>query len=362
MDRIDKIKEKIYTGNLPITDEEALELFEYGNLLEIAHLADTVRWQIHPEKTASFVIDRNINYTDGCVTGCKFCGFHKKPEESLTLDFDTLLKKVDETVKLEGTGILLQGGMNPLLPYSFYIDMLKTIKNAFPQIDIHGFSPPEIQYFSKHFNKPVKQILEEFIEAGLGSIPGGGAEILVDKVRERISPKKCSADEWIEVMRQAHKLGLKTTATMMFGTGESFNDRIEHFRRIRELQEETGGFVAFIPWTYQIYKGRLIKFENTAYDYLKTLSIARIYLHNIPNIQASWVTQGKKIGQTGLKFGANDLGSTMIEENVVKSVGVSHTISKEEIIRLIHDAGFDAVQRRNTYGFVKKYPKERKAV
>jgi len=359
MDGIDKIKEKVYSGDFPITDKEAEDLFNHPNLLEIGMLADKVRWDIHPEKTASFVIDRNINYTDGCITGCKFCGFHKKPENCITLDFDTLLKKVEETLKLGGTGILLQGGMNPLLPYSYYIDMLKTIKSVFPQIDIHGFSPPEIQFFSKHFEKPVKQIIEEFIEAGLDSIPGGGAEILVDKVREKISPKKCSANEWIEVMRQAHKLGLKTTATMMFGTGESFKDRIEHFRRIRDLQEETNGFVAFIPWTYQIYKGRLIKYENTGYDYLKTLAIARIYLHNVPNIQASWVTQGKKIGQVGLKFGANDLGSTMIEENVVKSVGVSHTISKEEIIRLIHDAGFDAVQRRNTYGFVKKYPKEK---
>ncbi len=358
MDRFDKIKEKVYSGDLPISEEEAIELFNHSNILEIGYLADTVRWKIHPEKTASFVIDRNINYTDGCVTECLFCGFHKKPEECTTLDFDTLLKKVEETVKLEGTGILLQGGMNPKLPYSFYIEMLKTIKSAFPQIDIHGFSPPEIQFFSKHFKKPVKQILEEFIDAGLDSIPGGGAEILSDRVRKRISPKKCTSDQWIEVMREAHKLGLKTTATMMFGTGEDYTDRVEHFRRIRELQEETGGFVAFIPWTYQIYRGRLIKFENTGYDYLKTLSIARIYLHNIPNIQASWVTQGKKMGQIGLKFGANDLGSTMIEENVVKSVGVSHTISKEEIIRLIHNAGFDAVQRRNTYGFVKIYKRK----
>ncbi len=357
MDGINKIKEKIYSGNLPITEEEALALFEYNDILELGQLADFVKNSIHKEKTASFVIDRNINYTDGCITGCKFCGFHKKPENSETLSTEELLKKIEETVKLEGTGILLQGGMNPRLPYHFYITMLKTIKTAFPQIDIHGFSPPEIQFFSKHFQKPVKQILEDFIEAGLGSIPGGGAEILVDKVRNNISPKKCSSEEWLEVMREAHKLGLKTTATMMFGVGESFEDRIEHFEKIRSLQNETGGFVAFIPWTYQIYKNRLIKFENTAYDYLKTLSIARIYLHNIPNIQASWVTQGKKIGQVGLMFGANDLGSTMIEENVVRSVGVSYKISKEEMIRLIHDAGFDAVQRTNTYSFVKKYPR-----
>ncbi len=362
MDKISKTVEKVYKGDSPLTDKEALTLFESFDLLKIGELADFVRFRIHPERKVSFVIDRNINYTDGCITECGFCGFHYKPKNCNTLTIEQLLQKVKETIELEGTGILLQGGMNPNLPFDYYVETLKAIKETYPQIHIHGFSPPEIVFFSEHFNMQIDEIIEKLIDAGLSSIPGGGAEILSDRVRKKISPKKCSSDLWIDVMRKAHKLGLKTTATMMFGIGETFKDRIEHFRRVRELQEETGGFTAFIPWPYQIHKGRFIKFENTGFDYLKTLSIARIYLNNIPNIQASWVTQGKKMGQVALSFGANDMGSVMIEENVVKSVGVSYTISKNELIELIHGAGFDAVQRTNTYGYIETYKKEKKIV
>ncbi len=356
MEKMDQIKEKIYQGNHPLTEDEALFLLEEADLLSVGALADRVRWRLHPEREVSFVVDRNINYTNGCVTGCGFCGFHTTPENATTLNYNELQEKVKETIALDGTGILLQGGMNPHLPWVYYPGMLRAIKSAVPEIHIHGFSPPEIYWFSKQFKRPIKEIIVELMDAGLDSIPGGGAEILSDPVRNHTSPKKCNSDQWITVMREAHGLGLKTTATMMFGVGEQSADRIEHFRRIRELQDETGGFTAFIPWPYQIYKNRFIKYENTGVDYLKTLAVARCYLHNIPNIQASWVTQGKKMGQVALMFGANDMGSTMIEENVVRSVGVSHTISKEEIIQLIHSAGFDAVQRSNTYNRLQHYP------
>ncbi|NOZ12500.1 MAG: dehypoxanthine futalosine cyclase [Acidobacteria bacterium] len=356
---MDQIEEKIYTGNHPLTEEEALFLLENKDLLAVGSLADRVRWRLHPEREVSFVVDRNINYTDGCITGCGFCGFHLDPNDAETLTFDELQEKVSETVKLGGTGVLLQGGMNPNLPWAYYPGMLKAMKSVFPEIHIHGFSPPEIHWFSEFFHRPVENIISELMEAGLDSIPGGGAEILSDPVRSRTSPKKCNSDQWIDVMRKAHGLGLKTTATMMFGVGESLADRVEHLRRIRELQNETGGFTAFIPWPYQIYKKRFISFENTGVDYLKTLAVARCYLHNIPNIQASWVTQGKKMGQVALMFGANDMGSTMIEENVVRSVGVSHTISREEMIQLIHSGGFDAFQRSNVYSRLKNYPRGR---
>ena len=358
MAKMDKIEEKIYQGNYPLTEDEALFLLEQGDLLTIGALADRVRWQLHPEREVSFVVDRNINYTDGCITGCGFCGFHTEPKDARNLSYEELQEKVAETVKLGGTGVLLQGGMNPELPWDYYPGMLKSMKSAFPEIHIHGFSPPEIHWFSEFFHRPVEAVISELMEAGLDSIPGGGAEILSDPVRDRTSPKKCNSDQWIDVMRKAHGLGLKTTATMMFGVGESLSDRVEHFRRVRELQDETGGFTAFIPWPYQIHRGRFIQYENTGVDYLKTLATARCYLHNVPNVQASWVTQGKKMGQVALMFGANDMGSTMIEENVVRSVGVSHTISREEIIQLIHSAGFDAFQRTNVYGRVQDYPRE----
>ena len=358
MDRTVPIPEAVCSGNYNLTDTEAEQFLSGGHLLELGAAAHAVRNRLHPENRVSFVIDRNINYTDGCVTGCGFCGFHRRPDQAVTLDIPALLEKVGETVDLGGTGILLQGGMNPELPWSYYTDMLRSIRKAFPSLDIHGFSPPEIHWFSRHHGGSVSDVIRELMDAGLSSIPGGGAEILSDRVRQRISPKKCMSDQWIDVMRTAHGLGLKTTATMMFGIGESMSDRVEHFRRIRNLQDETGGFTAFIPWPYQVYRDRFIRHPNTGTDYLRTLAVSRLYLHNVPNVQASWVTQGRKMGQVALQFGANDLGSTMIEENVVRSVGVAHMISADELIHLIHDAGYDAWQRTNTYGFVKSFPRE----
>ena len=358
MERADWQTKTNRTGNLHLTDAEAEQLLTDGNLLELGASAQQARYAIHPENVVSFVIDRNINYTDGCVTGCGFCGFHCHPEKATTVDTETLLAKVQETVDLGGTGILLQGGMNPMLTWDYYTGMLRDIRNRFPDLHIHGFSPPEIHWFSEQTGKSLEQVIRELKEAGLTSIPGGGAEILSDKVRQIISPRKCTADQWVQVMRTAHKMGLRTTATMMFGVGETMSDRVEHLRRIRDLQDETGGFTAFIPWPYQIYKNRFIEKENTGVDYLRTLAVSRLYLHNVANIQASWVTQGKKMGQVALMFGANDLGSTMIEENVVRSVGVSHSISSDELIHLIHDAGFDALQRTNTYGAVRLTKRE----
>ncbi len=343
--------------NHHLTDEAAVRLLESDELLPIGADAHALRLDLHPEQSVSFVIDRNINYTDGCVTECGFCGFHCRPENARTLSMHELRQKVAETVELDGTGILLQGGMNPELTWDYYLEMLSGIKTAFPTIHIHGFSPPEIHWFAVHFNRPVQQIITELVEAGLDSIPGGGAEILSDAVRRKVSPNKCTADEWIDVMRNAHTLGLRTTATMMFGVGETMEQRVEHLRRVRQLQDETGGFTAFIPWPYQIFRNRFIQQENTGVDYLRTLAVARLYLDNVPNIQASWVTQGIKMGQVALSFGANDMGSTMIEENVVRSVGVAHTLDAPDMIRLIHDAGFDAWQRTNTYGFVRSFPK-----
>lgn len=357
MEKMDQIQDKIYQGNFPLSEDDAKFLLAEGDLLTLGSMADAVRWRLHPERAVSFVIDRNINYTDGCVTRCGFCGFHRSPEEARTLSFEQLQDKVAETVALGGTGVLLQGGMNPELPWEYYVGMLKAMKSAFPAIHIHGFSPPEIHWFSQHFDRPVETIIGELTDAGLDSIPGGGAEILSNPVREKTSPRKCTSEQWIDVMRKAHKMGLKTTATMMFGVGETIEQRVEHFKRVRDLQDETGGFTAFIPWPYQVYEDRFIAFENTGVDYLKTLATARCFLHNIPNIQASWVTQGKKMGQVALMFGANDLGSTMIEENVVRSVGVSHTISREELIHLIHSADFDAIQRTNIYGTVTTFPR-----
>ena len=259
MAKMDQIEEKIYQGNYPLTEDEALFLLEKGDLLTVGTLADRVRWQLHPEREVSFVVDRNINYTDGCVTGCGFCGFHTEPKDAKNLTFDELQEKVAETVALGGTGVLLQGGMNPELPWDYYPGMLKSMKSAFPEIHIHGFSPPEIHWFSEFFHRPVEAVISELMAAGLDSIPGGGAEILSDPVRDRTSPKKCNSDQWIDVMRKAHGLGLKTTATMMFGVGETLSDRVEHFRLVRELQDETGGFTAFIPWPYQIHGGRFIQ-------------------------------------------------------------------------------------------------------
>lgn len=356
---IDTLKQKAWNGER-ITREEARLLYNLP-LPELGALADRRR-QIAKEKSyggrgnmiVTYIIDRNINYTNVCNVHCKFCAFWRteKAPDAYVISFSELDKKIEETLKLNGTQILLQGGNHPNLPYSWYLDLLNHIKTKFPQINIHGFSPSEFIHFQKIYDKPLEEILRDFIRAGLGSIPGGGAEILVDRIRQQISPLKATADEWMLVMDTAHKLGLKTSATMMFGHIESIDDRIEHLDRLRNQQDKTGGFTAFICWTFQSENTRLKLPPTGAYDYLRTQALARIYLDNFENVQASWVTQGPHIGQIALKYGANDLGSIMIEENVVRQAGACYRMQVGEMRRLITEMGYEPHQRDNWYRLI----------
>lgn len=341
--------------NNRITPETAFDLLNKADLLTLADLADKQRRKIHQNDTVTFVVDRNINYTNVCVSGCLFCAFYRPEnhQEAYLLSKTDLKQKIEETIQLGGTQILLQGGMHPGLDLDFYLNLLRYIKDNFP-IHIHGFSPPEICYIAEKSSLSITDTLKKMVSAGLDSIPGGGAEILVDKIRKKISPGKCSADQWSEVMRTAHQLGLKTTATMMFGHIEKKEHIIQHLVRIRNLQDETGGFTAFIPWTFQPGNTAINVKTATAAEYLKVLALSRIFLDNIPNIQASWVTQGAKIAQLALFFGANDLGSTMIEENVVAAAGIKFRLPKEEMIRLVKNAGRHAAQRDCFYNIIKK--------
>ncbi|MHB8143287.1 MAG: cyclic dehypoxanthinyl futalosine synthase [Thermoleophilia bacterium] len=337
-----------------IDEAEALAVFESGGLLEAGQAAAAVRRRLKPGSDVTFVIDRNINYTNVCIAGCDFCAFHRKPgsDEGYLLSHDEIFRKIEETMELGGTGIMMQGGLHPKLDIDYYCDMLRAIKERYP-IYIHSFSPPEIHHFARVSRIPVEEVLRRLKEAGLDSLPGGGAEILVDSVRQRVSPRKIGADVWLETMRAAHLAGLRGTATMMFGGVETFADRIEHMRRIRELQDETGGLTAFIPWTFQDSHTRLEGESNSdGIDYLMTVAVSRIYLDNVPNIQASWVTQGLKVAQISLAFGANDMGSTMIEENVVAAAGVSYRVGKDELVHAIRAAGLRPVQRDNAYKLI----------
>ena len=349
------IKNKVEAGGR-ISDDDFLGLWEKATLYDLGTLADRIRRSKHPEKIVTYVIDRNINYTDICISACKFCAFFKAPEESggSVLSREELAAKIDETKALGGTQVLLQGGLHPDLSLEYYEDMLRFMKST--GIHVHGFSPPEIHHFASISKLTVTEVLKRLIKAGLDSIPGGGAEILSDRVRSETAPRKCSADEWLEVMEEAHGLGLKTTATMMFGHVETIGERLEHLRRLRELQDRTGGFTAFIPWPFQpdntvLAGSRSIK-KSSGLEYLRMLALSRIYLDNFQNIQASWVTQGPKIAQLSLFFGANDFGSTMIEENVVAAAGVSFRLSEKEICRLVDDAGFTPKQRLMDYTLV----------
>jgi cyclic dehypoxanthinyl futalosine synthase len=352
MSNFDSIRQKVLNSER-LMEQESLTLFRDGNLYDLGFLADVVRRIKHPEPVVTYVIDRNINYTDICVSACKFCAFYKGPEdgEGLVISFEELKKKIDETQELGGTQILLQGGLHPDKQLEFYEDMLRFIKKT--GIHIHGFSPPEICHFAKISGLSVAGVIERLRQAGLDSIPGGGAEILSDRVRHLAAPRKCSADEWIDVMKQAHLQGMKTTATMMFGHIETLEERLEHLLRIRNLQEETGGFTAFIPWPFQPDNTAFSDIpKTTAHVYLKMLAWSRIVLDNVPNIQASWVTQGPKIAQVSLFFGANDFGSTMIEENVVAAAGITFRLSEAEIRSLVKGAGFVPQQRTMDYSFV----------
>lgn len=338
-----------------ISKEEALSIFRDIDLLEIGERADKLRKAFHPEGVVTFIVDRNINYTNICINKCRFCAFYREPDspDAYLLSKEEIFRKIEETISLGGTQILLQGGINPELGIDYYIDLLRSIKERF-SINIHGFSPPEIVYLSERHKLTISETLLILKEAGLDSIPGGGAEILSDRVREVLSPKKIRSSVWLRVMEEAHGIGMRTTATMMFGSIEEPKDIVEHLDSIRNLQDRTGGFTAFIPWSFQPGNTELARISEykghtTAVDYLRILSLSRIYLDNILNIQASWVTQGLKLAQIALRFGANDLGSTMIEENVVRAAGVSYRVTKEDIIEAIKRAGFKPAQRDTNY-------------
>ncbi len=347
--------EKI-TSDTRIEDEDFFRLEQNADLYQLGFLANHVRMKKHPEKLVTYVIDRNINYTDICISACKFCAFFKAPDDQSgqLLSFEELGEKIEETQELGGTQVLLQGGLHPDLPLEYYEDMVRFIKGK--GIHLHGFSPPEVQHFCDISGLTVTEVLSRLIAAGLDSIPGGGAEILSDRVRMITAPRKCDTDQWLEVMEEAHTQGLRTTATMMFGHVENLSERLEHLNRLRQLQDRTGGFTAFIPWPFQpdntvLNEKREIK-KTSGYEYLRMLALSRIYLDNFDNIQASWVTQGPKIAQLSLYFGANDFGSTMIEENVVAAAGVSFRLSEEEIKKLVRDAGFQPQQRLMDYRYV----------
>jgi cyclic dehypoxanthinyl futalosine synthase len=312
---------------------------------------------LHPDGIVTYIIDRNINYTNFCTEYCSFCAFYrplkgKLASEGYLLDFETIYEKIRETVELGGTGVLMQGGLHPELKIDYFERMMSGIKQRFPQVHLHCFSASEILAIAEYSGIGVEETIVRLRAAGLDSIPGGGAEILDDEVRRRVARLKCLTEDWLLVHRTAHRLGMKTTATMMFGVGEDYEHRVNHFQRIYDLQEETGGFTAFIPWSFQpgntALGGRGWD-EATAVDYLKTLAISRVFLSNFPNVQASWVTQGLKICQMGLRFGGNDVGSVMIEENVVASAGVHNCTTEEELRRIIRDAGFRPVQRDTLY-------------
>ena len=336
--------------------EEAVFLFKEADLLDLARAADSVCRRKHPEGIVTFLIDRNINYTNICENRCSFCAFYrtKGHPDAYVLNQKEIERKVAETLELSGTQLMLQGGINPDLGLSYYKNMFREIKKKF-NIRIHSLSPPEIVFIAESENMPVSDVIKELAEAGLDSLPGGGAEILVDRVREEISPRKISSAQWLDVMEKAHQLGLKTTATMMFGTVETVTERISHLQKIRDLQNRTGGFMSFIPWTFQPGNTALGGKPVSSIEYLRTLSVSRLFLDNFPNVQGSWVTQGKDIGQVCLSFGANDLGSIMIEENVVRAAGVSHRITVEEMVDLISKAGKIPAQRDTEFNLLRVY-------
>jgi cyclic dehypoxanthinyl futalosine synthase len=348
--------EKVWAGGR-IDPAEARRLYGLP-LEELGALADRRR-QLAQAKThqgrgndiVTYIVDRNVNYTNVCNVYCKFCAFYRteKDADAYVISLEEMDRKIEETIALGGTQILMQGGHHPKLSLQWYLDLLSHIKTKFPQINIHGFSPSEFIHFRDVFDKPVEEIMAQFVQAGLGSIPGGGGEILVDRVRRRISPLKAMSDDWLGVMDTAHRLGLATTATMMFGHVETLEDRIKHLERVRAQQDKSKGFTAFIAWTFQAEHTRLKAPAAGAHDYLRTQAVNRIYLDNIPNIQSSWVTQGPEIGQVGLKFGANDLGSIMIEENVVSQAGTTYRMGVADMQRLIRDAGYEPHQRDNWY-------------
>lgn len=353
-----QILEKRLSGQrLDLAD--GIKLLEECDLLELGQAADLIRLKMHPEKVVTFVIDRNINYTNVCTCKCKFCAFYREAgqQEAYVLSDEELHAKIKETIDLGGTQLLIQGGLHPELSLAYFEDMLRGIKSHF-KIHVHSFSPPEIWDLAKKSGLSIETVIKRLKDAGLDSIPGGGAEILDDRVRQKISPNKIGWEQWMEVMTTAHRLGMKTTATMMFGHIETSAERILHMIRVREAQDLTGGFTAFIPWSFAPKNTELGGEGSTGVDYLRTLAVSRLMLDNIPNLQASWVTQGAKMAQVALSFGANDFGSTMLEENVVRAAGVQTRVPLSEIVHCIENAGYTAVQRNTHYEWLHVYGKE----
>jgi cyclic dehypoxanthinyl futalosine synthase len=353
----DSLTEKIFAGER-ISAEDALSLSQRP-LEELGVLADARRRQAkrasydrRGNEIVTYIVDRNINYTNVCNVYCKFCAFYRteRDQDHYVLSFEQIDEKLDELSAVGGVQILMQGGHHPKLPFTWYLNLLRHIREKYPHINIHAFSPPEFQHFAETFRMPVREVISEFKKAGLGSIPGGGGEILVDRVRKKISPLKCNSQQWLEVMQVAHELGLKSSATMMFGHVETIQDRIEHLQRIRDQQDRSGGFTAFICWTFQPQHTALkIKHPTGVSEYLRTQALSRIFLDNIENIQSSWVTQGPGIGQIALKYGANDFGSVMMEENVVSSAGTTFRLNAAQIEDLIREAGYEPRRRNNWY-------------
>jgi cyclic dehypoxanthinyl futalosine synthase len=331
---------------------EALELYRHAPTHLLGRLADGIRARKHPERIVTYIIDRNVNYTNVCVARCNFCAFYRAvgAPDGYVLGFDEIFRKIDETIAVGGGQLLLQGGHNPDLPIAWYEDLFRAVKSRYPDFKLHALSPPEVLHISRLDQIPVPVVIDRLVAAGLDSIPGGGAEILVDRVRKLLNCySKASSDEWIDVMREAQKAGLRTTATMMYGTVETDEERIEHMLRLRALQDETAGFTAFITWSYQPEHTEHGGYEATGVDYLRTLALSRIVLDNFDNLQASWVTQGGKVGQLSLAFGANDMGSVMIEENVVRAAGASYCMDEVEIVLNVEDAGFTPKRRNMHY-------------
>jgi cyclic dehypoxanthinyl futalosine synthase len=345
-----------------ISDEDAISLLRSRDLVAVGRVANEIRNRLTDPEKVTFIVDRNLNYTNLCVTDCDFCAFYRRPgdqREGYLLPKPVIYKKIEETLELGGTGLLMQGGHHPDLGIDYYEDLFRSIKARY-RIHLHALSPPEIQHIARRSKLTVPETLTRLRDAGLDSIPGGGAEILVDRVRRIIAPKKTKSDEWLDVMRQAHRLGMSTTATMMYGHVETLEERVEHMRRIRDLQDETRGFRAFISWTFQRDGNRLDDLvpedtRPTSFDYLLTQAVSRIYLDNVPHIQSSWVTQGMKVGQVALGFGADDMGSVMIEENVVSAAGTTHRTTTDELVHLIKAVGKTPVQRDTLYREVKVF-------
>jgi cyclic dehypoxanthinyl futalosine synthase len=356
---LDELLQKVWDGGR-ITAPEALRLYHLP-LEELGTLADRRRqlaragaYEGRGNEIVTYIVDRNINYTNICNVYCKFCAFYRteKDADAYVISLDEIDRKIAETVALGGTQILMQGGHHPKLSKQWYLDLLGHIKNKFPEVNIHGFSPSEFVHFREVFGEPLEKIISEFRAAGLGSIPGGGGEILVDRVRQRVSPLKAMSNDWLEVMDVAHRLGLNSSATMMFGHVESLEDRIEHLERVRAQQQKSKGFTAFICWTFQAEHTKLQAPTVGAHEYLRTQALARIYLDNFPSVQSSWVTQGQEIGQVALKYGANDLGSIMIEENVVSQAGTTFRMTVGDMRRLISELGYEPRQRDNWYRLI----------